>query len=89
MSQFKAGTYMPIRRSGERPSTARRASDVWSGLVSICACGQAVGRTWARSAEGSVGTDGVDEDAMVAGGAGVGVGQVEREEGGEPAEGQG
>jgi len=36
-----------------------------------------------------VGTDGVDEEAMVAGGAGVGVGQVEREEGGEPAEGQG
>jgi len=36
-----------------------------------------------------VGTDGVDQDAMVAGGAGVGVGQVERAEGGEPAEGQG
>ncbi len=72
-----------------RSSTGRRASDVWSGPVSIRACGQAVGRTRARSAEGSVGTDGVDQDAMVAGGAGVGVGQVEREEGGEPAEGQG
>jgi len=36
-----------------------------------------------------VGTDGVDQDAMVAGGAGVGVGQVKGEEGGEPAEGQG
>jgi len=43
----------------------------------------------ARSAGGRVGTDGVDEDALVADGAGVGAGEVEREEGGEPTEGQG
>jgi len=61
---------------------------VLSAPVSIGARGQA-GRTRARSESGRVGTDGVDEDAMVADGAGVGAGEVEREEGGEPAEGQG
>jgi len=54
--------------------------------VSIGARGQA-GRT--RSAGGRVGTDGVDEDAMVADGAGVGAGEVKGEEGGEPTEEQG
>ncbi len=57
--------------------------------MSICVCGQAVGRPQVEREDGSVGTDGVDQDAMVAGGAGVGAGEVEREEGGEPAEGQG
>ncbi len=36
-----------------------------------------------------MGTAGVDQDALVAGGAGVGAGQVQGEEGGEPAEGAG
>jgi len=54
--------------------------------VSIGARGQA-GR--ARSEGGRVGTDGVDEDALVAGGAGVNEGEVAGEEGGEPTEGQG
>ena len=48
-----------------------------------------MGWTWAERADGRVGTDGVDQDAMVAGGAGVGTGEVKREAGGEPAEGQG
>jgi len=82
------GDVAAVRRSRGWPSTARRARAVLYAPVSIGARGQA-GRTRGRSEGGRVGTDGVDEDEMVAGGAGVGAGEVEREEGGEPAEGQG
>ncbi len=39
--------------------------------------------------DGRVGPDGVDQDAMMAGDAGVGVGKVKGKKGGEPAEGAG
>ena len=82
------GDVAAVRRPGERPSTAVRARAVVCAPVSIGARGQPW-RTRARSAGGRVGPDGVDEDAMVADGAGVGAGEVKGEEGGEPAEGQG
>ncbi len=39
--------------------------------------------------DGRVGPDGVDQDALMAGDAGVGVGKVKGKKGGEPAEGAG
>ena len=56
------------------------------GVVGVCMAASAMGCAWRGRREEGTGTGGVDEDAMVAGGAGVDEGEVGGEEEGEPAE---